>query len=261
VNGTIKAMAWIKTKTAIVIGASTMLVAGATLWQTEYFNTNTMSVLDKMPPQVQILPAKFPQSKGWAFVGNDTRGHGFVGTGKTVKELLYWAYRDWPGDRFIFPETLSSNKYDFIDNLPTGASQALQKEVEKQFGLVGKPVIRETNVLLLRVANSNAKGLKLYKGPPTKYDWRMAKGIFAVNDMAMTNLASFLEMYLLTPVIDRTGLSGRFDFNLKLNMDQFPMDWKEHRIDDFRPALLDQLGLELVPSREPIEMLVVEKVK
>jgi len=26
-------------------------------------------------------------------------------------------------------------------------------------------------------------------------------------------------------------------------------------------ALLEQLGLELVPSREPIEMLMVEKVK
>jgi hypothetical protein len=32
-------------------------------------------------------------------------------------------------------------------------------------------------------------------------------------------------------------------------------------LDLARKALLDQLGLELVPSREPIEMLVVEKVK
>jgi len=28
-----------------------------------------------------------------------------------------------------------------------------------------------------------------------------------------------------------------------------------------KQALLDQLGLELVPSRQPIEMLVVEKAK
>ena len=32
-------------------------------------------------------------------------------------------------------------------------------------------------------------------------------------------------------------------------------------LDLLNKALLDQLGLELVPSREPIEMLVVEKVK
>jgi hypothetical protein len=28
-----------------------------------------------------------------------------------------------------------------------------------------------------------------------------------------------------------------------------------------KQALLDQIGLELVPGREPVEMLVVEKVK
>jgi hypothetical protein len=32
-------------------------------------------------------------------------------------------------------------------------------------------------------------------------------------------------------------------------------------LDLLNKTLLDQLGLELVPSREPIEMLVVEKVK
>ena len=32
-------------------------------------------------------------------------------------------------------------------------------------------------------------------------------------------------------------------------------------LEALKEALLDQLGLELVPSREPIEMLVVEKVK
>jgi uncharacterized protein (TIGR03435 family) len=31
--------------------------------------------------------------------------------------------------------------------------------------------------------------------------------------------------------------------------------------DAFKRALLEQLGLELVPGREPVEMLVVEKAK
>lgn len=55
-------------------------------------------------------------------------------------------------------------------------------------------------------------------------------------------------------------LSGGFDFNLKLNMEQFSMNWNDHKIDDFRPALLNQLGLELVPTNMPVAMLVVEKV-
>jgi uncharacterized protein (TIGR03435 family) len=57
-------------------------------------------------------------------------------------------------------------------------------------------------------------------------------------------------------VIDRTGLAGRFDVDLK---------WDEQvegqNPDAFKQVLLDQLGLELVPSRESVEMLVVEKAK
>jgi len=59
------------------------------------------------------------------------------------------------------------------------------------------------------------------------------------------------------PVIDQTGLSKQYDYYLK---------WDEKDRDHLNStglqrALLDQLGLELVPSREPIEMLVVEKMK
>jgi uncharacterized protein (TIGR03435 family) len=68
-------------------------------------------------------------------------------------------------------------------------------------------------------------------------------------------------MYLATPVIDQTGLAGNFDIQLKLKMDEFPADWKDHKIDDFQPALLNQLGLELVPTNMPIEMIIVEKAK
>ena len=35
---------------------------------------------------------------------------------------------------------------------------------------------------------------------------------------------------------------------------------RESRKEHIREAILDQLGLELVPGREPIEMLVVEYV-
>ena len=60
---------------------------------------------------------------------------------------------------------------------------------------------------------------------------------------------------MFAPVIDRTGLSGKYDFALTWDMHD-----KSKRI----PMLTDELkqvGLELVPSREPVEMLVVERVK
>jgi uncharacterized protein (TIGR03435 family) len=61
-----------------------------------------------------------------------------------------------------------------------------------------------------------------------------------------------LEGNLQIPVIDQTGLTQTFDIDLK---------WNQHdpQHNTLKQALLDQLGLELVPTTKPVEMLVVEK--
>lgn len=74
-------------------------------------------------------------------------------------------------------------------------------------------------------------------------------------NMSVSSLAGFLEGYFDIPVIDQTSLTGKYDIDLK-----WPdPDWRHHNSEALKQALLDQLGLELVPGREPIEMLVVEK--
>jgi uncharacterized protein (TIGR03435 family) len=70
-------------------------------------------------------------------------------------------------------------------------------------------------------------------------------------------ITSFLEGCFGTPVIDQTGLTQHFHIDFKWN--ERSGDDPDH--DALKQALLDQLGLELVPSNMPIEMLVVEKVK
>ncbi|MSU56684.1 MAG: DUF3738 domain-containing protein [Pedosphaera sp.] len=59
--------------------------------------------------------------------------------------------------------------------------------------------------------------------------------------------------------LDRTGLAEKYDFAI-----QWDEQWWFQNRDDpegLKKKLLDQLGLELVASREPIEMLIVEKAK
>jgi uncharacterized protein (TIGR03435 family) len=72
----------------------------------------------------------------------------------------------------------------------------------------------------------------------------------------MSGLAVGLEYLANTPVIDETGLTNRFDFDLNCT----ETDLKNHDWDSVNLAL-GKLGLELVPTNMPIEMLVVEKVK
>ena len=61
-----------------------------------------------------------------------------------------------------------------------------------------------------------------------------------------------LENMLQIPVINQTGIAGRFDIDLQWNLND-----PQH--DSLKQALLDQLGLELMPTNMPIGMLIVEK--
>jgi len=65
-----------------------------------------------------------------------------------------------------------------------------------------------------------------------------------------------IESLANVPVRNETGLAGSFDFILDCSQaDLANRDWETVN------RALDQLGLELVPTNLPVQMLVVEKVK
>ena len=68
------------------------------------------------------------------------------------------------------------------------------------------------------------------------------------------------EGYFQKPCIDTTEADAKYDFALQWDE---PTDVTgEARLEALRPKIqqqLEQLGLELVPTNIPIEMLVVEK--
>ena len=98
-----------------------------------------------------------------------------------------------------------------------------------------------------------AAGLRSVSAPDNQMfsDRDSRTGSYSCHQMLISNLAAFIEDYLQVPVVDRTGLAGRFDIDIK--GDSTPNGLKQ--------VIQNELGLELVPSREPVEMLVVEKVK
>ena len=65
------------------------------------------------------------------------------------------------------------------------------------------------------------------------------------------------------PVLDRTGLTGAYDFTLSFRP-QLPPDAITDEQDN-RPiifdALLDELGLELIPKKGPVEYLVIDHIE
>jgi uncharacterized protein (TIGR03435 family) len=59
-------------------------------------------------------------------------------------------------------------------------------------------------------------------------------------------------------VVDRTGLSGEWDFDLKWNPDPASTDTERPSI---FTALQEQLGLKLEATTGPVDVLVVDRVE
>ncbi len=288
IKGALKIMAWTKMKTTMVaVGVGILFAAGtATItikeihhyrnddypWQVE---NPTPDMLKKIPPLVKIVPTKFPNKNTSHQV---TLGPSSLGIGVRIQDILAAAY-DANGFlyghkrlRILLLEKTPPGRYDFIVNFKfdnyekmqqemmnqaAGNVPALQQELKKQLGLVGRRETIVTNVLLLRVKYPNTPGLEPIttknQVPPNQKPGEIS----FQEQQGCKSLAGALANDFRTPVLDETGLTNQYYYDLKWN----PSGGQPQNLLNLKQALLDQLGLELVPSRAPIEMLVVEKVK
>jgi len=266
-RGALKIMAWTKLKTAIVTGAALLLAGTVTtiavkaishyreksredaIWS--HITAIAWPQLRDEPPIVSIRPTKFSGNPEGGWVGDGNKQLAFS---KTVETMLHDAYGIGPGH--IVAETpLPPGRYDFIVSLPSHGSEALQAAIKAQFGLVAKKEMRDTSVLLLKVAMPDAPGLRhATANSAVLNSW--STGRIKLGKLPIATLAFNLERYLKTPVINQTDLAGRYDIDLKWNEDRLNPDPEA-----MKQAMLDTLGLELAPDTQPIEMLVVTKAK
>lgn len=81
-------------------------------------------------------------------------------------------------------------------------------------------------------------------------------------DGSMQGLAQLLKQAAKGPVIDKTGLTGAYDFDLKFAPSDGPLADDPHVADlpNLFTAVQEQLGLKLVPHNVTIDTLVIDHV-
>jgi uncharacterized protein (TIGR03435 family) len=274
IKGALKIMAWTKMKTAVVVGVGILLAVATTTvtvreirahhhysWQVPKASRD---MIRQTSPQVAIVPSVFAHDGGT--YRDYTTGGGAMGIYQTISNIVNVAY-DGQQYHLIFPTGIPDGRYDFfakaVDPAQPFFQKDLQAELKNKLGIVGKLEMRNSDVLLLRYQNPNAGGLKppdsLRRGlglPKTMRSRSETNALYSIND-SLSMLHGFLQTTFVKPVIDQTGLTNNYDFILKWD-DAVPNHPNKEGI---RQALLDQLGLELVPTNMPIEMLVVEKTQ
>jgi uncharacterized protein (TIGR03435 family) len=294
VHEALKLMAWAQVKTALVLGAGLLLAAGTAAvmvgemerpaakaqfetesgypWQAESFGTNVgggshfsgeFVLGPKAPPMLEIRPTVAPKgtSMGTGAGATDSdEGWKWLGFGFTVRDILRNLYGfNWTDCRTVVTTPLPAERYDYIDNLNQGATDALRNAIRKRFGVTGRVVTVETNVLRLEVVIPTTLGLRPSRPDAKQQDTESNGPNSHEKHLGVTdfkNWVQFCEKTLEIPVTDHTGLKGNYDVDLKWT-------WRrgQSETNAFKEAMLAQLGLELVPAREKIDILVIEKDK
>jgi uncharacterized protein (TIGR03435 family) len=178
--------------------------------------------------------------------------------------LLQAAY-DLSAVRIVGPNWLNSDRYDVAGKSPQGVSDSelmpmLQELLRDRFRVSGHREMKEMPVYEMIVGKD---GLKMSAfdpahpliSPPN----RNGGGAMIVGSGTMPQLARMMSGPAGRPVLDKTGLSGRYNYILSFTPLSAQAD--ESASDsspDLFTAVQQQLGLKLESKKEPIEILVID---
>jgi uncharacterized protein (TIGR03435 family) len=201
----------------------------------------------------------------------------------TAKMLIQLAYGfgtpisggpDWLGDVWYNVQAKSDPAVDEqlakmpLDRERLEKQHMLQVMLTERFHLKYHMEDRESTVFALEPAKGGVKlhPIKLDPDAPppsaTGNDVQTrggAQGLeFSVKSASPTAMTALLSSQLEEPVIDRTGLTGYFDFSLQIGRDWSagnPQSWP-----DILTAVQEQLGLKLERTKATIPVLVIDHI-
>jgi bla regulator protein blaR1 len=224
------------------------------------------SAVDTVSIKPTAAPVNFAKVQTTA---NANASSQFSATGITVALLLSTAYDVNSFQISGGPAWMNSKRFDV--NV-TGASQDsvkadLQNALSDQFKV---RFHRETNQVAgydLVIASGGAKLTEVPSGSVAQEKSRMflsPPGHLTAMQSTMEQLARALSGQLRCPVLDKTGLTGVYDFTLDWILTPLPSAGNPlpapspETTASLLKAVPDQLGLELSPQTTPVEMLVID---
>lgn len=138
----------------------------------------------------------------------------------------------------------------------------VQALLGERFKLVSHSETRELPIYALMVAKGGAKLEE------SKSDGRKVSGSYGklvLEGLTTDGIARELAKVVGRVVVDKTGISGRFDVTLLWTPDQGPAKVNGEPIPDPPPSIFtavqEQLGLKLESQKGPVQVLVVDHVE
>ena len=216
--------------------------------------------------EVAAIKLTAPENRNQGFHNDGNRVHI---ENETVKSMLMFAYGVHGKQLVGQPAWVDETAYDVRGVLDTAGEpnlkqlqEAVQSLLGDRFGLKLKREKRDLSYFALRVAGTP----KIVKAanPEAAPDQSGNGG----KNMVMKYTSNTMDEFIIgmnyftdRPVVNETGLAGRWDFTLRWTPDGLKGD---DAAADAAPGLFtamkEQLGLKLEPAKGPVEVLVVDGV-
>jgi len=218
-----------------------------------------------------------PNNQGKGF---GVRGRNFSTRNTSLVDLIEFAYDVHAKQIVGAPDWVDKDKYDIAavpdkDGTPSYEQWKgmLQKLLAERFKLTFHKEKRELSVYVLTVGKGGPKNITKSEStaPGFSIPIHPAPGgiMMSMINATMTNFAVFgLQSGVLDrPVLDQTGLTDKFDFNVTWTPDdsQFGGHMKVPPSDNPAPnlftAIQEQLGLKLEAVKAPADVMVIDHVE
>ncbi len=197
-----------------------------------------------------------------------------------MSDLLTFAYGLHARQIVDAPSWVESEKYDLLAK-PDGEGQPndkqwkamVQKLLANRFQLKFHRDKKELSVYAIVIGKNGSK-LTTSDAPPNNLPGLFFRrlGSLVVRNATMADFAGVMQGAVLDrPVVDQTGLTGRYDFTLDWTPDEFqfvgfgPNAPRPAPAPDAPPdlysAIQQQLGLKIESTRAPTEVMVIDHVE
>jgi uncharacterized protein (TIGR03435 family) len=248
------------------------------------------------PATFEVVSVKQNRS-GELAMPQGTRGRTYTATNTPLRFVIATAYGipvarvvggpSWLGNATVEMRQVGGDRFDIGATLPEGsaASQVplmLRALLAERFKLVAHREMRDAPVYALIVARADGRiGPRLRQAsidceaataagktiPPSNPGERgpcasEIGGEIIGRGQRLTALARMLAFFAGRPVVDKTNLTGGFDFDLRMpELETPPAGGNPTDAGGgLFAAVQEQLGLKLDPIRAPLEFLVIDSV-
>ena len=189
--------------------------------------------------------------------------------------IAAWAY-DVQRAQISGPAGMDSERYDIIAKAGRATAvgemrQMLQNLLAERFKTAEHRVSRQMDAMAIMLPKGGHKMAPSQIEGPSQNRQHPVRGI-VVEGATLAELANDMSRELEMPVVDMTGLKGRFDFTFnvqkyveavrsRLLAEGHPVTDSDARLMIMQDALAGELGLRLEPRKVPVEVIVIDHVE